>query len=495
MLGMQETLMFLVIFTLWVIRLYYKLYDKRNRVYVLIIGVLIVFWMVIRITKGLVVSNFCARFCWYLYYFPLIFVPSFFYMCVCSLICNVSRKNKFFVYGISSLLLCLVLSNDYHQLVFKFPNGVSDYDNYKHYIGYYVICFHIFYFFSKGMILLAIDHFKLKKHFKAFLPLILLVLGLFYTIFYVMNIPFFRGSNLSVILSTLICLGIELILYLGLIPNNSKYRKYFNSSSLNMMIVSLDGKSFYGTKVFNKVPRYIINDIKSDSVKSIYRERYLIYDVIFNKDSYVVFRRDISEFNRLRKIIKKRKKELLVINSNLKNKNEIKKELYEAKLRKDIVLKLENSMDVKKEEALAILDNDNLDEKMLEYIKVLISYCKRKSSLIISELNYDIYSSVEIRMLVLELFTDFRVCGDVIVNEMKISSYDMSIVYDIVFEVLKKCYGISVMLFICLDNGVKLRFILDRDIDVCTFDGVMLKKSVYGNDVEFVYSFERGKIL
>lgn len=163
MLGMQEALIFLVIFTFWVIRIYYKLYDKKTKFYVFIIGILIIFWMVIRIIKGLVYFDGMARFCWYLYYVPLIFAPSYFYMCVCSLTNNLSRKRKIFIYSISSLLLFLVLSNDFHQLVFRFPEGLSNYNIYKHFIGYYVICIYIFYFFGKGMVLLAINQFKLKK--------------------------------------------------------------------------------------------------------------------------------------------------------------------------------------------------------------------------------------------------------------------------------------------------------------------------------------------
>ena len=77
MLGMQESLIFLVLFTFWIIRLYYKLYDNRTKFYVFIIGILIVFWMIIRITKGLVYSDGMARFCWYLYYVPLIFARIF----------------------------------------------------------------------------------------------------------------------------------------------------------------------------------------------------------------------------------------------------------------------------------------------------------------------------------------------------------------------------------------------------------------------------------
>ena len=494
MLGMQEALIFLVIFTFWVIRIYYKLYDKTTKFYVFIIGILIVFWMVIRITKGLVYSDGMARFCWYLYYVPLIFAPSYFYMCVYSLTNNLSRKRKIFIYSISSVLLFLVISNDFHQWVFRFPEGLSNYNIYKHFIGYYVICIYIFYFFGKGMVLLAINQFKLKKSFRAFFPLFLLILGLLYTIFYVIDIPFFRGSNLSVILSVLICLGIELIFYLGLIPNNSKYKKAFINSSLDMLIVSLEGDSVYTTKTFNKAPKYIVTDIKNNSVKDIYRENGVIYNVVFNKDSYVVMKRDIEEFNRLKKEIKKRRKRLLEINSKLKVENEVKRELEEIKLRNEIVLKLENSMYEKKSEALSILNNDCVSREDLEYVKILISYCKRKSSLIISELNCDIYGSLEIKMLIEELFTDFNIVGEVVVDSISVSSYDMSIIYDIVFEVLKKCK--CVMLFVSLeDSKIKLRFILDEDIDIIMANNIGFKKCIYGEDTELIYSFKRSDAL
>ncbi len=490
MLGMQEALIFLVLFTFWIMRLYYKLYDNRTKFYVFIIGILIVFWMVIRITKGLVYSDGMARFCWYLYYVPLIFAPSYFYMCVCSLTNNLSSKNKIYIYSISSLLLFLVISNDFHQLVFRFPDGLSNYNNYKHFIGYYVICVYIFYYFGKGMVLIAINQFKFKKCFKAFLPLFLLVLGLLYTIFYVIGISFFRGSNLSVILSVLICLGIELIFYLGLIPNNSKYKKAFIDSSLDMLIISLEGDSIYKTKTFNKVPKYIITDIKSNSVKDSYRENDMIYNVVFNKDSYVVMKRDIVEFNRLKRKIKKKRTRLLEINSKLKSENELKKELEEIKLRKEIVLKLEDSMYEKKSEALSILDKDSVSRNDLEYVKALISYCKRKSSLIISELNCETYSSLEVKMLITELFTDFNIFGEVIVDNMSISSYDVSIIYDVAFEVFKRCE--CVMLFVSLEvDYIKLRFILDEDIDIIMFNSINFKKYIYEEDTELIYSFKR----
>ena len=48
------TLLYGVFFTLWVLKLYYKLYDKKTKKYVMWIGLLIVFWVLVRINKSVV---------------------------------------------------------------------------------------------------------------------------------------------------------------------------------------------------------------------------------------------------------------------------------------------------------------------------------------------------------------------------------------------------------------------------------------------------------
>lgn len=60
---------------------------------------------------------------------------------------NKTKKN--IIYSISCFLLLLVLTNDFHELVFKFVKGIVLFDDYKHFIGYYLISIWIFYLFSK----------------------------------------------------------------------------------------------------------------------------------------------------------------------------------------------------------------------------------------------------------------------------------------------------------------------------------------------------------
>lgn len=303
-----EALICAILFTFWSVRLYYKLYDKKIRKYIISIGILIVFWMLIRMTKGVVETTLLTRLSWYLYYVPLIFIPSIFYIYSRSLLKKINKKEKIIIYIISTILLLMVLTNDFHEIVFKFNNGIEDFNNYKHNIGYYLITLWIFILFGGGMIILALDRLKIKKDIKAFLPLGILLIGVIYTLLYVININNIRNINMSVVNSILICLGIELALYLNLIPNNKKYLKTFQNSNLNMEIVSLDGNTIYSTKLLKTVPHNILRDIKNNKVKKNYYNKAIIYEVKKNKDSYVILKKDMTELYNLKLDVTNRQK-------------------------------------------------------------------------------------------------------------------------------------------------------------------------------------------
>ena len=299
-----ETLLYAIFFTMWVVRIYYKLYDKKIRRYVLTIGFLIIFWMIIRITKSVIDINCLERYCWYLYYVSLIFIPAIFYVCCNSILSGINKYRKILIYMFSFILLALVLTNDLHELVFKFNDGLQLYDDYSYSIGYYIISVWIFYLFGGGMIKLAINRVKIHKDIKVFTPIIVLLLGIIYTVLYVLGIKPFSSMNMSIVNSVLICLGIELIFYLDLMPNNSRYIRTFENSNLDIMIISIDGKTIYKTNSFNDIPKEIMRDIKNNDIKSSYNYGNINYKLKRNEDSFVILKSDLSLLNKLKKEIK-----------------------------------------------------------------------------------------------------------------------------------------------------------------------------------------------
>ena len=139
----KEAFIYLIFFTIWIIRLYYKLYDERTKKYILFIGFLIIFWMLIRIFKDIIDISFLVRYCWYLYYVTLIFIPFLFYVFSDSLNNGMSSKRFYFLLVVAILLFGFVITNDLHQLVFRFNDGLSNFNDYTHFYGYYIICVYI----------------------------------------------------------------------------------------------------------------------------------------------------------------------------------------------------------------------------------------------------------------------------------------------------------------------------------------------------------------
>ena len=493
------TLLFAILFTMWTIRLYYKLYDKKTRRYILFIGILIVFWMLIRIIRGVTLDINIERICWYLYYLPLIFIPTLFYVCSNSLLSKMNKTRKIFIYLISSILLILVLTNDFHELVFKFNNGIYFHNDYNHYVGYYLIFIWIFYLFGGGMIKLAINRLKIKKDLKVFLPLVVLLLGLIYTYLYILDVPYIRETNMSIVNSVLICLGIELAFYLDLIPNNKKYIQKFFNSNLDMAIISLDGKTKYTTCSFKVIPNFILDDIKNNKVKQIYQKKNIVYDIKENKDSYVILRKDLTNIFKLKEEMLKQQKELLKQQESMKLEEKTKRELYEIKIRKDTINRVEKKLEEKRLEAKKILMKDDIKREDLEKVKRIIIYSKKKSMLIISEMNNEIYNEESIKILLNELIvgmSSLNIEGLVVVkNKMNIKGRIMSYLYDIVYELIENSKNNAVMIYVFSDNNmVNLKAVIGTNKkikDKLKLDSnIKVKEKIYDTDTELIFTIK-----
>lgn len=494
-----ETLLYAILFTVWSIRLYYKIYDKKTRKYILAIGILIVLLMIIRISKSIVVNLTAQRYCWYFYYVSLIFIPTIFYIYSCN--DQITKIKRTIIYFVSSILLLLVLTNDYHQLVFKFK-VLNDYDNYKHQIGYYITSIWIFYNFGHGMINLALNRLKIKKDFKLFLPLIILFIGIIYTILYVLNIKYIRDINMTVFNSILICIGIELSFYLELIPNNSKYIKTFENSHLNMLITSKDTKVTYYTKTLKTIPQNILKDIKKANIKHTYQKNNMIYNVKNNKDSYVITKKDLTYLNKLKQEIKTKNKELLKQQESIKLKHKIQQELYEVNLRKTVIKKIENKLKEKTDEAQKILNKKEITKNDLEQIKRIIIYSKKKSELMISEINSEYFNNESIKLIINELIISMKslnITGlTIIKNKLNIRAGILSTIYDLIYDILENIHNTTLMIYISNDNNnYILKVVIGSKISLKSKlkldKNIKLIESIYDTDTQLLFNI-RGEL-
>ena len=148
-----------------------------------------VFWLVIRSTNYFFVADAeIKRYLWYLYYLPMLFIPLFSLFVAISLgkpaNARLSKTVLLLLYIPTVLCLLLVLTNDFHQLVFSFPKGEVWTDKNNGYtFGYYIVLgWEIICALAAFVIMLIkCRHSQRKKY----LPFLLLICSIGYALIYV----------------------------------------------------------------------------------------------------------------------------------------------------------------------------------------------------------------------------------------------------------------------------------------------------------------------
>lgn len=482
----QTTIIALAFFCMWILTLYSRIFDKTIKKHVLTIGVLLVFWMIIKLSKDLFDSN---NILWYLFYMPLIFIPTHYYLISKYLIKKYSNKDKYIPLGISVCLFILVLTNNIHKIVFTTPNENGDY---YHRIGYYIIVLWILYQLIMATIYYTKAKFKKRRDYKTFLPFLPIVIGTIYTALYVANILSIRHLNMTFILGMLFCLGIECVVQMGLIPNNVRYKKPYSQSNLHMAIIDEDANTILKTNYEMKIPNQIIQDMQENKVKVKYfnlEGKNKEFELKRIKGGYTIFEKDFQEIEELKNSIKRKNNELREQQKLLEKDKDIKQELYEIKIRNEILEELEVNIEEKREiikEKLKKLSN--VDYKELGRIQMLLEYCKRISSLIISNYNNEIYNQEKIKLFITELLKNAEIQGIkgvAVVDDIEpVYSLIASKIYDCIFTVIEELFDIDVLIIITQEGKIiNLKIILDSSING-------LKQKLEEKDIEKILKIE-----
>ena len=463
----QQSAIFLVIFTIWISTLILRVFDKTLKKYTLSIGICLIFWMIIKVFKHYTTGSI-NHYMWYLYYLPLIFIPTFYYNCSEYLLIKDNNKKRIIAIGISIILFLLVITNDSHQLIFKILNENNDY---IHKWGYYLVCIWIFLLLIMAVKNLVKVSMAEKDKKKTIIPFIPIILGLIYTVIYVLDIGFIEKTNMAIVIGTLFCIGLEVLFRLGLIPNNFRYRKIFLNSNLPIEIISKDGTKKINTNHYIEVEENIIKDIKNNELKKQYKAENKIQNVKSIQGGYAVEEKDISKINDLKKKLENTNQELLKQEELLKNQKKIKEKIFEVKIKNEIIELLDEKIDEKREHINKMLDEmTEVDIEKMYMIKLLINYCKRMSSLVISNYNKEKYNNKRIEIIINELLSEAKELntnGVLQTNNFELNSSETTTIYEIVFEIIYRLKDVNFILNIEVNNTyIKLKYLFDKNIKV-----------------------------
>lgn len=457
----QQTVLALAIYTIWLILLYIRIFDKTLKKYVLSIGVLLVFWMAIRMVKRYT-TGYVTEILWYLYYIPLLMIPTFYYNCSSYLINSKNKKRRIVAIIISIILFLLVITNSLHNIVFKIKSNINDYN---HNIGYFIIVAWILCLIVVAIINL-IKSSKNKGYKNIILISVTILIGIIYTILYIKNIPVIRKTNMSVIIGTLFCVGLEMMLDFKLIPNNFRYKKIFKNSNLPLEIVSQDGKTRIVTNHSINLKENIINDIKNNKVKSIYKDNNIIKNVNVINGGYSIEEKDYSKINEYEEKLKSIQQELIEQETILQKQRKIATEIYETKLKGEIIELLDEKIEQKRNLINELIKEMKItDIDKMKNIKLLLNYCKRMSNLVISSYNKEKYDNKRLEVIINEMLIEAQslgINGVLRTNNFEISSGETANIYEIIFETIMKFRTANFILYIQVNNSyTEIKYLFD----------------------------------
>lgn len=269
------------------------------------------------------------------------------------------------------------------------------------------------------------------------------------------------------VLGMLFLVGLESNLQLKLIPNNIRYKRPFKNSNLNIAIVSDNGELILNTLNKIEIPSEIIEDIKANKPKDNYYDEFQVLRIT---NGYAISKREIEGAKKLKEEIHNKNIELKKQQKLLINEQNVKQKLHDIEVKNQINEELEDNIKEKKEKIEKILNSSKrIDKKELSQIKLLVGYCKRIGTLVISTHNSEKFSLERIRIILDELLEDFKVkdieATYVINYIITLSSMEMSNLYSTVFEVLSNIENTGVLIIIKkVDNLLSLKFRIDKEI-------------------------------
>ena len=228
--------LYITLYCVWGISLQRRIVNRTARRCLCGIASLMVFWFVIRTLKyNVFYEPVLRRYSWYGYYVPLLAIPSLSVIAALKMRESENQKRRqwtgiFLVITVGVILL--VMTNDLHQLVFRFPAEKPWTDDEYLYGPGFVLCvaWIAIGFLTMLGILIAKCRNPGKK--KIWLPLVPLGLFFIWCIANIFRIPHLKiiAGDMAAACCLLIAALFESCIQCGLILVNNRYGELFQAS-------------------------------------------------------------------------------------------------------------------------------------------------------------------------------------------------------------------------------------------------------------------------
>lgn len=411
--------LYLLLFALWGFSLDRRIIQTQALHCLRLTAALMLLWLILRTLKYEFVTDLTvARYIWYLYYLPMLFIPLLGVYIALSL----GKSEEFRLTGrigalaiIPAVLFLLVITNDLHQQVFAFSSGVPGVpDNYGYSHG-------IFYFCSMGwmvacmifslVLLLKKSRVPCSKK-KRLAPFVIGCATVLYGILYLLGLPAVRRwlGDMNVTFCLLYAAIYESCIRCRMIQSNTGYVELFEATTLAACIADRSGSIVLRSRAAGEdmvCPREGIPLIRPNGIR--------ISSAPIS-GGYAVWQDNVRPLTELRTKLSENKAKIKNNKEKLQEAYLIQKKLNELTEKNRIY----DEMEARYGEQIARIGQllkqcegaePAETQSLLKRILLLGTYIKRDANLYFLSLEYELLPQQELRLTVDEAVRVMTVCG------------------------------------------------------------------------------------
>lgn len=493
--------LYLLLFALWGYSLDRRIIQTQALHCMRLTAALMLVWLVLRTLKYEVVTDITvARYIWYLYYLPMLFIPLFGVYIALSL----GKSEEYRLTGrivalaaIPAILFSLVITNDLHQQMFAFNSGIPGRpDNYSYHHRYlYFICLG----WMVGCMIFSLIRLLKKSRIKnggkkPLMPFIIGCITILYGILYLTGLSAVRWwfGDMNVMFCLLYAAIYESCIRCRMIQSNTGYVELFEASTLAAVIMDRSGNVVIRSRAADEdmiCPQDGTQIIRPDGTR--------ISSAPIN-GGYVVWKDNVRPLTELRAQLSENKAQIKNNKEKLHEAYLIQKKLHELTEKRRIYDKLDlmyGDQINRIGQLLKQCENTETDEvhNILKRILLLGTYIKRSANLYFLSLEHELLSQQDIRLTVDEAVRVMNVCGTecsvVYYMTKPMHSEEVMRRFNLLKTVVETAVDGLNSIFICLSDDemdlsvecdVDLSLIISSNVTVKQEDGLWLVRTPVG---------------
>ena len=495
--------LYLLLFVLWGYSLDQRIIQKPVLHCLRLMDVLMLIWLTLRTLKYEVVTDLTvARYLWYLYYLPILFIPLLgAYTAIFlgkSEDYQLSRKS-WLLSLIPTALFLAVITNDFHQQVFSFASGIPGVPDNKVFfhrplyfvsVGWTIGCV----FFSVFQLLKKTRLPSIGK--RRMMPFVLSCVMLLYGALYLLGFQVIRDvfGDMNVMFCLFYAAIYESCIHCRMIQSNTGYVELYEATTLASCIADQNGRILLRSRTAGEdmvCPK--------DGESIVYPDGMRISSAPI-KDGFVIWGDNLQHLTELRKQLDENKRKRENNKKKLKDAYLVQKQLYELTEKNRIYDELEEKHKIQTRRIKELLEQcknakPEVMQACMKEILLLGTYIKRSANLYFLSQEYEKLPQQELRLTIDELVRAMNSCkiecGAVYLTTKPIASKEVVRLFELLKTVTEMTINELHSLFISVSDremnlsvecAADLSPIISSEVTADREDGLWLIRTAIGGE-------------